>query len=162
MTSEGGDSKEKLVPIKELPIYGTNLPATNHKFVESDPLPLQQSISCARHYVTNKYAAFAEKFSTVDKTLRTTTKVAVETGEQIKNDYRVLPKAAAITVAGMGAFVLTHRRFGIKKYLAATGAMIATAAFCYPYETIDIVKIGIAHGQRSWEDFKESPEPKKK
>lgn len=65
-----------------------------------------------------------------------------------------MPKAAAITVGGMAGFVLGLKRYGIRKFVYALGGLTTMAAFCYPSETIDIVRTGAAHAQRTYEDFK--------
>lgn len=75
------------------------------------------------------------------------------TDRYVREEWTVLPKAAAITVGGMAGFVLGMRRYGIRKFLYATGGILTMAAFCYPHETVDIVRVGVAHAQRTYEDF---------
>ncbi|KHJ79920.1 hypothetical protein OESDEN_20417 [Oesophagostomum dentatum] len=36
------------------------------------------------------------------------------------------------------------------------------AAFCYPHETVDFVRTGIAHSEMAYERFQQSPQPPKK
>lgn len=53
----------------------------------------------------------------------------------------------------MAGFLLGVRRYGVRKFVYATAGLLTMAAFCYPYETIDIFRVGSAHAQRTWEDF---------
>lgn len=73
----------------------------------------------------------------------------------LREEWTVLPKAAAITVGGMAGFVLGLRRYGIRKFVYATGGLLTMAAFCYPHEAIHVARTGVAHAQRTWEDFRE-------
>jgi hypothetical protein len=76
------------------------------------------------------------------------------TDDYLTNEWTILPKAAAITLGGMAGFVLGLRRYGIRKFVYATAGLLTMTAFCYPNEAIEISQIGIAHAQRTWEDFR--------
>lgn len=67
----------------------------------------------------------------------------------------LLPKVAAISFGGMTGFLLSLRRYGKlrKVFYPFTGSLIMSA-FCYPNETIDFIQIGLAHSERTWNNFK--------
>jgi hypothetical protein len=67
----------------------------------------------------------------------------------------VLPKAAAITVGGLAGFALGMRRYGPRRFLYALGGLTMMTAFCYPAETIRLVRTGVAHSQMAWANFKQ-------
>ncbi|KAJ1363612.1 MICOS complex subunit MIC27 [Parelaphostrongylus tenuis] len=83
----------------------------------------------------------------------------LKTKTYLETEWTVLPKAAAITVGGMAGFVLGLKRGYIGRTLY-TGLGLATmGAFCYPYETVDLVREGIGYSQRAWEQFQNPPLP---
>jgi hypothetical protein len=53
------------------------------------------------------------------------------TDEYLRNEWTVLPKAAAITIGGLAGFVLGLRRYGIRKFIYAGTGLVTMAAFCY-------------------------------
>uniref|UniRef100_A0A0M3J2G3 MICOS complex subunit n=1 Tax=Anisakis simplex TaxID=6269 RepID=A0A0M3J2G3_ANISI len=71
----------------------------------------------------------------------------------------LLPKAAAITMGGLAGFVLSLKRSGFRRVVYPTAGLLTMAAFCYPHETVHIIRTGIAHTQMAWYNFRESPEP---
>ncbi|CAD5208880.1 unnamed protein product [Bursaphelenchus xylophilus] len=150
------------IAIKDLPIYGEKKPLSSYKFVEETPLPLQTEFASIRYAFRDSYASFSERFKNVDRALVKSKNFVKETDEYIRNEWTVLPKAAAITIGGMAGFVLGLRRYGIRKFVYATAGLLTMAAFCYPHEAIEISQIGYQHALRTWEDFQKSPEPEKK
>uniref|UniRef100_A0A914S6J5 Uncharacterized protein n=1 Tax=Parascaris equorum TaxID=6256 RepID=A0A914S6J5_PAREQ len=50
-------------------------------------------------------------------------------------------------------------RSGFRRVLYSTVGVVTMAAFCYPHETVRIIRTGVAHTKNAWYDFKESPEP---
>ena len=96
---------------------------------------------------------FQSRFGIVDKSLTKARNAVVAADDYVRNEWTVLPKAMAITVGGMAGFVLGIRRYGIRKFIYAAGGLTTMAAFCYPHETVDIVRTGVAHAKRTWEDF---------
>lgn len=72
----------------------------------------------------------------------------------MESEWTVLPKAAAITVGGMAGFVFGLKRSAPRRFFYAGVGLATMAAFCYPYETVDFVRTGVAHSQQSWENFK--------
>ncbi|KAK6755848.1 hypothetical protein RB195_014314 [Necator americanus] len=153
---------EDLVPIKQLPIYGEDESPKQYKFVMEEPLPLQREFATVRKAFTTEYERVAGRFKTVDKTLTKSKEMLSKTKSYLDNEWTVLPKAAAITVGGMAGFVLGMKR-GIPGRTFSTGlGLVTMAAFCYPHETVDVVRVGIAHSKSAWERFQESPEPPKK
>ena len=47
------------------------------------------------------------------------------------------------------------RRGAFGRLLATSTGLATMAAFCYPHETVDVVRTGIAHSEQAWEAFKE-------
>ena len=147
----------KLVAIKDLPIYNEKDKAVDLKFVEKEKLPLEKEFASMRYAARDSYEIFAQRFGIVDRALTKTKSAVVAADDYLRNEWTVLPKAAAITIGGMAGFVLGLRRYGIRKFIYAAGGLGTMAAFCYPNETVDIVRTGVAHTKRTYEDFKKSP-----
>uniref|UniRef100_A0A914YXA2 MICOS complex subunit n=1 Tax=Panagrolaimus superbus TaxID=310955 RepID=A0A914YXA2_9BILA len=147
----------QLVAIKDLPIYNEKDKSIDYKFVEKEKLPLEHEFTTIRYAILDSYELFAQRFAIVDKALTKTKNAVVATDDYIRNEWTVLPKAAAITIGGMAGFVLGLRRYGIRKFIYSAGGLGTMAAFCYPNETVDIVRTGVAHAKRTYEDFKKSP-----
>ena len=153
------EADKNLVAIKDLPIYAEPRKVTEYKYVEEPPLPLQKAFTGVRYWARDSYEVFASRFRPVDAALTSVKNTVVATDRYIREEWTVLPKAAAITVGGMAGFVLGMRRYGVRKFIYATTGILTMAAFCYPHETVDIVRVGVAHAQRTWEDFQKPPAP---
>ncbi|KAK5986953.1 MICOS complex subunit [Trichostrongylus colubriformis] len=151
----------KLVKVKQLPLYGDDMPQKQYVFVEEDPLPLQREFATIRKTFGTEYDRIAEQFQMVDKTVQKSKEALIKTKRYVDEEWTVLPKAAAITVGGMAGFVLGLRRGLIGRSLTTAVGLATMAAFCYPYETVDVVRTGIAHSESAWERFTSSPEPPK-
>lgn len=91
----------------------------------------------------------------VNESLEPVKEVATATEDYIRKEKDLFPKAAAITLGGMAGFVIGMRggRGRMRKYIYAIGGLLTMSAFCYPHDTIHVVRTGIAHTQRTWEDF---------
>ncbi|PIO59976.1 hypothetical protein TELCIR_18544, partial [Teladorsagia circumcincta] len=131
-------------------------------FVEEDPLPLQREFATVRKAFETEYDRIAEQFQFVDKTVKKSKDALIKTKTYVDEEWTVLPKAAAITVGGMAGFVLGLRRGIIGRSFTTAVGLATMAAFCYPYETVDVVRTGIAHSESAWEQFRSSPEPPQK
>uniref|UniRef100_A0AC34QTK6 MICOS complex subunit n=1 Tax=Panagrolaimus sp. JU765 TaxID=591449 RepID=A0AC34QTK6_9BILA len=134
---------------------------TEYQFVEKEKLPLEHEFTAIRYAVRDGYEIIANRFGILDKSLTKAKDAVVAADDYVRNEWTVLPKAMAITIGGMAGFVLGIKRYGIRKFVYAAGGLTTMAAFCYPNETVDIVRIGVLHAQRTWDDFKKSPETKK-
>uniref|UniRef100_A0A7E4WAU6 MICOS complex subunit n=2 Tax=Panagrellus redivivus TaxID=6233 RepID=A0A7E4WAU6_PANRE len=152
----------KLVAIKDLPVYNESARLTDYKFVEKEKLPLESEFTTIRYAILDGYDVFASRFQVVDRALTKAKNVAIATDDYVRNEWTVLPKAAAITIGGMAGFVLGLKRYGIRKFVYAAGGLTTMAAFCYPHETVDFSRCVIAHAKRSYADFQKSPETPKK
>jgi len=82
------------------------------------------------------------------------------TKKYIQDEGTVLPKAAAITVGGMSGFLLGMKRGGVitRSFYSGLG-MAVVAAFCYPYETVDLARVGVRSAQGKWDQFVSPPSP---
>ncbi|VDM59232.1 unnamed protein product [Angiostrongylus costaricensis] len=135
----------------QLPIYPDGDKEPSYKFVTQDPLPLQKEISTLRKAYAAEYQRISEQFEIVDKTL--IVHKHSETKSYVETEWTVLPKAAAITVGGMAGFVLGLKRGYIGRALYTAFGLATMGAFCYPYETVDLVREGIRYSGRAWEQF---------
>ncbi|VDM40332.1 unnamed protein product [Toxocara canis] len=75
--------------------------------------------------------------------------------QHLSEERTILPKAAAITVGGMAGFVFSMKKSGFHRLLYPTIGLVTMAAFCYPHETVAIIRTGIAHTKSTWYSFKE-------
>ncbi|XGW03516.1 hypothetical protein V3C99_015026 [Haemonchus contortus] len=154
---------ERLIAVKDLPLYEDDernvARQQQYVFVEDDPLPLQREFATVRKSFEREYQRIAEQFQFVDKTVQKSKSALIKTKTYVDEEWTVLPKAAAITVGGMAGFVLGLKRGVIGRSFTTAIGLATMAAFCYPYETVDVVRTGIAHSETAWERFKSSPEP---
>ncbi|WKY11241.1 hypothetical protein Q1695_003089 [Nippostrongylus brasiliensis] len=151
-----------LVKIKELPLYPDEHNQPSYKFVPEDPLPFQRQFATIRRTFGTEYGRVVEKFNFVDKTVEKSKDIFKKTKTYVDEEWTVLPKAAAITVGGMAGFVLGLKRGFIGRSFTTAVGLATMAAFCYPYETVDVIRTGIAHSESAWERFQNSPEPPQK
>lgn len=142
----------------QLPLYPEEDRLSNYRFLEEDPLPMQEGISKVRKEVQKKYSAFMERFGTAQRLVDRGTSTIQRTHRYIKEEGSVLPKAAAITVGGMAGFLFGMKRGGvvIRSYYSGLG-MAVTAAFCYPHETVDLTRTAGRYAVQQWKDFQASP-----
>ncbi|EYC36192.1 hypothetical protein Y032_0924g3056, partial [Ancylostoma ceylanicum] len=101
---------EKMVSVKQLPIYSENDQHQQYKFVVEEPLPLQREFATVRQAFNTEYERFSGRFKAVDRTVTKSKDVLVKTKTYLEDEWTVLPKAAAITVGGMAGFVLGLKR----------------------------------------------------
>lgn len=153
---------ENLVKVKQLPLYPEDAQERSYKFVPEDPLPLQREFATIRKTFGTEFSRVAEQFDFVDRTAEKTKNLLTKTKRYVDEEWTVLPKAAAITVGGMAGFVLGLRRGVIGRSFSTAIGLATMAAFCYPYETVDVIRTGVAHSESAWERFRSSPEPPKK
>ncbi|KJH51443.1 hypothetical protein DICVIV_02359 [Dictyocaulus viviparus] len=147
----------KMVPVKQLPVYGDELDHSSYKFVEEEPLPLQNEVATVRKAFMTKYQEIAGRFAVVDKTVESSKNLASKTKSYVEAEWTVLPKAAAITIGGMAGFI---GYIGRTLYTAL--GLSTMAAFCYPHESIDLIREGARYSESAWERFKNSPPPPQK
>ncbi|CAI4221561.1 unnamed protein product [Auanema sp. JU1783] len=155
------DSK-RMTTVRELPIYAEDEPRTQYKFIPEDPLPLQREFSCIRHAFNTEYDRVVSRFSFVDRAVNKASGAANKINSYVQDEWTVLPKAGAITVGGMAGFVLGLKRGSFGRVLTTATGLATMAAFCYPHETVDVVRTGVAHAEQKWNEFQESPEPESK
>ncbi|KAK6043439.1 hypothetical protein COOONC_19056, partial [Cooperia oncophora] len=137
-----------------LPLYEEDLPPREYVFVEEEPLPLQREFATIRKSFQAEYNRVAEQFQFVDKTVQKSKNALIKTKTYVDEEWTVLPKAAAITVGGMAGFVLGLKRGFIGRTFTTAVGLATMTAFCYPYETVDVVRTGIAHSESAWEQFR--------
>lgn len=51
--------------------------------------------------------------------------------------------------------IMAYCRGFVGRILTTTTGLLTMAAFCYPHETVDIVRTGIAHTQQKWHEFQQ-------
>ncbi|KAE9421574.1 hypothetical protein Angca_004762 [Angiostrongylus cantonensis] len=156
-------SPKRLVTVEQLPIYPDDDKEPSYKFVMEDPLPLQREISTLRKAYAAEYQRISEQFEIVGKTVEKSKDLLSKAKSYVETEWTVLPKAAAITVGGMAGFVLGLKRQGyIGRTLYTAFGLATMGAFCYPYETVDVVREGIRYWGHAWEQFQNPPQPPQK
>uniref|UniRef100_A0A1I7ZD01 MICOS complex subunit n=1 Tax=Steinernema glaseri TaxID=37863 RepID=A0A1I7ZD01_9BILA len=146
---------KNLKTVADLPIYAEDEKKPEYKFVEEDPLPLQTEFASIRYAFRDQYDLLTARFQTVEKATRCVKRTICKTDEYLRNEWTVLPKAAAITVGGLAGFVLGLKHGAIRRTLYTATGLTTMAAFCYPNETVDFVRTGIAHSEQAWEQFQD-------
>ncbi|CAI5444747.1 unnamed protein product [Caenorhabditis angaria] len=154
-TRSGVESRN--LTINELPLYAEDNSPIAQKFLPEEPLPLQREFATIRIACQQEYARVAERFKIVDTAVSHTKNTAIRANEYLTEEWTALPKAAAITVGGMAGFVLGLKRGTVGRAFTTSIGLATMAAFCYPIETVDVLKTGAAHAEQTWNSFQESP-----
>ena len=152
---------KNFVSVNDLPLYSEDESKTPYKFVPAEPVPFQGEFRNFRKVFNTEYERVTEKFGIVDKAVTKTQDAACKVNKYVNEEWTVLPKAGAIAVGGMAGFVLGLKRGFIGRVLYTSVGFLTMAAFCYPHETVDMIRTGIAHSEQTWESFKASPVPQK-
>uniref|UniRef100_A0A183BYL8 MICOS complex subunit n=1 Tax=Globodera pallida TaxID=36090 RepID=A0A183BYL8_GLOPA len=153
-----------IVAIKDLPIY-TEQTSTQFGQVVDDivrrPPTVGEEIFGSLRSVTSQLCDYASaKLGFVNSTLAPVRDAANATEDFFRDEQlNLLPRAGAITLGGMAGFVMAMRRGGrLRRLFYPMVGMLTMTAFCYPRETVQTVRVGIAHSQAAWHNFKEAPE----
>lgn len=131
-------TKKKIRP-SELPIYDEPEPPQFEHVPEWDTA-FHRQVSRARRWTWSYLDSIQ---GTTDKAKSTYAVAKAHTLDfltYIQEDSSVLPRAAIITVSGLGGIVAGYRGGVVKKTVLAAGAMTAAAAVCYPREATEISK----------------------
>ncbi|KAL7078977.1 hypothetical protein ACQ4LE_001047 [Meloidogyne hapla] len=155
---------ENILTVEELPIYAIKVEKSQECYsTEHKPIFGEEYFRQLR-LATNNFFGIAEfNLSKVTKTLEPVKEVANATEDFIRNENNELfPKLAAISLGGMAGFVFGMKNGIIKKYFYSLGGLLTMTAFCYPNETIRIIRTGFEHSKMTWEEFKKSPDPDEK
>uniref|UniRef100_A0A914W821 MICOS complex subunit n=1 Tax=Plectus sambesii TaxID=2011161 RepID=A0A914W821_9BILA len=154
-------SGANLVTVDQLPLYGKEEKITAYRFVEDKPLPTQQYMSEIRQSTQHGYEAFMVRFGSVQRAVNSATNCYIQVRDYVKREGTVLPKAMAITLGGMAGFLLGMRRGAFKRVTYSAVGMGSMAAFCYPHETVDLLRSSSAYAAKQWSDFQHPPLPLK-
>ena len=153
--------KSNFVAVKDLPVYAEPPRITDYRFVEDAPVfgeTFVRKLRCSQFMNSIK-----GRLGIVNQSLEPVKEAATATEDYIRAEQDLFPKAAAITLGGLAGFVMGMRSRGrMRRWIYATGGLLTMSAFCYPHETMQIIRTGIVHAQRTWEDFQKSPDPGKK
>uniref|UniRef100_A0A914HFL2 MICOS complex subunit n=1 Tax=Globodera rostochiensis TaxID=31243 RepID=A0A914HFL2_GLORO len=152
-----------IVAIKDLPIY-TEQASTRFGQAVDDivrrPPTVGEEIFGTFRSVTSQLCDYASaKLGFVNSTLAPVRDAANATEDFFRDEQlNLLPRAGAITLGGMAGFVMAMRRGGrLRRLFYPMVGMLTMTAFCYPRETVQTVRVGIAHSQAAWHNFKEAP-----
>lgn len=133
-------AKKKIRP-SELPIYGEPEPP-QFECVPEWETAFHRQVSRARKWTWNYLESIQETTDKAKSTYAVAKAHTLDFLTYIQEDASVLPRAAIITVSGLGGIVAGYRGGVVKKTVLAAGAMTAAAAVCYPREATDISKYG--------------------
>ncbi|CAK5080721.1 unnamed protein product [Meloidogyne enterolobii] len=152
MTSE----KRNILTVEELPIYATKVADFHDSYLTERKPVFGEEYFRQLRVATNNFFGIPElNLSKVTKTLEPVKDVASATEDFIrKENTELFPKLAAISLGGMGGYVYGRRKGFIKKYFYTSIGLLVMTAFCYPNETIRVVRTGFEHSKMTWEEFK--------
>uniref|UniRef100_A0AC35U3P5 MICOS complex subunit n=1 Tax=Rhabditophanes sp. KR3021 TaxID=114890 RepID=A0AC35U3P5_9BILA len=157
LSSTEGKAPQKLTIIEELPFYPEPRKRfEGYTFVEESPYPLQKEFATIRYAARDQYSLISERFETVDKFGKCCKKHYSNTKAYLSQEGTIIPKAAAISLGGIAGFILGVKRYGIRRFVYAGGAIATMTAFCYPDESVQVVKTGYYHGQSALERMRSS------
>uniref|UniRef100_A0A915MK86 MICOS complex subunit n=1 Tax=Meloidogyne javanica TaxID=6303 RepID=A0A915MK86_MELJA len=148
----------------QLPIYATKVTDSQDFYTTERKPVFGQEYFRQLRIATNNFFGIPElNLSKVTKTLEPVKDVASATENFIrKENTELFPKLAAISWGGMGGYLYGRRKGFIKKYFYTSIGLLVMTAFCYPNETIRVVRTGFEHSKMTWEEFKKSPDPDEK
>ncbi|CAB3401229.1 unnamed protein product [Caenorhabditis bovis] len=149
----------KHVSVSKLPLYAEDKTGEKVKFVPDEPLPLQREFATLRIACEREYERIVERFKVVDSAVNQTKNAISKTNAYLTEEWTALPKAAAITVGGMAGFMLGLKRGVLGRTFTTSVGLATMAAFCYPVEAVDVIKVGVAHTEQAWQNFQDSPPP---
>ncbi|EJW83399.1 hypothetical protein WUBG_05689 [Wuchereria bancrofti] len=118
----------------QLPMYPDEAPY--YKEVQELPMPIQKEMALLRRAALQRLGNFGESYLNVEDKSKKVFNSTQEFQQFLREDYGLLPKAAAVTIGGL-----------------------TVTAFCYPYEAIAVTRIAFEHGKVAWDNFVRSPEP---
>ncbi|CAK5085147.1 unnamed protein product [Meloidogyne enterolobii] len=152
MTSE----KRNILTVEELPIYATKVADSQDAYsTERKPVFGEEYFRQLRVATNNFFGIPELNLSKVTETLEPVKDVASATEDFIrKENTELFPKLAAISWGGLGGYLYGRRKGFIKKYFSTSVGLLVMTAFCYPNETIRVVRTGFEHSKMSWEEFK--------
>jgi len=141
MSLSGPTSKSDRVLVRDLPLYGDPKP------VEFDYIPekvslVQQNMTPVTEMILAT-ASRCEKFlNIVSVTQRTATDNVKDYLKYLREDSGAMPRAAFITVAGLGGVIGGYKGGVMRKTLFAGIAMGAASSVCYPEQAINLSRQG--------------------
>ncbi|XP_014662538.1 PREDICTED: MICOS complex subunit Mic26-like [Priapulus caudatus] len=139
MTRVQAGTEGKYVKLVDLPIYGNPADSAQYEYTEEKPNALHENISAARKWVWEWWDACEDTINYVQGKYDIGASHTRSTLDYLQNDPSAVPRASAISLAGLGGFlVATVRRGGVPKKLAyPTLGVAAMASLCYPRECVD-------------------------
>ncbi|VDN27330.1 unnamed protein product [Gongylonema pulchrum] len=142
----------RMVTVEELPMYPDEKPHYL-EVREQQPLPMQSELASLRRAATQRFGNLGESYHNIEEKSKKAFSATHEFSERLREDYGTLPKAAAITVGGLTGFILGMKRSVFRRFLYAGMGLFTMSAFCYPYETVAIVRTAVEHSKMTWDNF---------
>uniref|UniRef100_A0A1I8EZC0 MICOS complex subunit n=1 Tax=Wuchereria bancrofti TaxID=6293 RepID=A0A1I8EZC0_WUCBA len=98
----------RMVTVQELPMYPDEAPY--YKEVQELPMPIQKEMALLRRAALQRLGNFGESYLNVEDKSKKVFNSTQEFQQFLREDYGLLPKAAAVTIGGLTGFFL-----GMKK-----------------------------------------------
>uniref|UniRef100_A0AAF5RXV2 MICOS complex subunit n=1 Tax=Wuchereria bancrofti TaxID=6293 RepID=A0AAF5RXV2_WUCBA len=147
----------RMVTVQELPMYPDEAPY--YKEVQELPMPIQKEMALLRRAALQRLGNFGESYLNVEDKSKKVFNSTQEFQQFLREDYGLLPKAAAVTIGGLTGFFLGMKKSVFRRFLYSGLGLLTMTAFCYPYEAIAVTRIAFEHGKVAWDNFVRSPEP---
>ncbi|XP_076456951.1 MICOS complex subunit MIC26-like [Babylonia areolata] len=128
--------EERRVKVTELSLYENPEDRIEYRILPEDISPLRQGISEVRQAIWNYLEAVQETTDMVKEKFDIGKAHTEGLIDYIQNDPGMLPRAAVITVAGLGGIIAGYRGGVMRKLFFSTTAVVAATSLCYPNEAV--------------------------
>ncbi|XP_041360728.1 MICOS complex subunit MIC27-like [Gigantopelta aegis] len=128
-------TKTNTIKVSELPVY-SDKEEDKCKFLEEDISAFRNRVSAIRQSVWEYLATVQESTTKFQQSYNDYTTRLMCYVKFVQEDPSVLPRAAVITIAGLGGLVAGFTGGKMRKLFFAATGMTAAAALCYPKQAV--------------------------
>ena len=158
-------SAKKTCKAKNLPLYGEPACATV-EIVTLPVTPIEANIAVVRRGVWGIMDSFQSTTDWCSDKYEVSKAHTNDLITYIQEDPGALPRAAIITVSGLGGVVAGYKGGFFRKFFFASAGMLTASAVCYPPQAVDITRSGwqrvYNEAKQMWETKPKTESPKAK
>ncbi|XP_064652265.1 MICOS complex subunit MIC27-like [Lineus longissimus] len=156
------EAEKKLVKPSELPLY-ENPHKRVVEFVLDEPNTYTSTISTVRQQTCKVMTSLKDTSDILAEKYGIAKAHTLDLVNYIQDDPGYIPRAAVITVAGLGGIIVGYKRGVLRKAFYAVFGMTAAGALCYPNQALDISQQAYTRVKQQAQDlWEQKPSSKKK
>jgi hypothetical protein len=145
-------TKKGAIKACELPLYGEPEPV-EYEVVREEPSAWFNNISSARKWLWTYRDQFNTATAHTQQSYETVKQYSKDGLQYIQKDSGAVPRAALISVAGLGGIIAGYRGGFLRKMFYSTVAMAGAASVCYPAQAVDISQRGYKAATKAYHDL---------